>query len=112
MSPAAIAKAKERQQASRELTSPGSIVWNSTTYRGGGLYLAPSREEQNDAGNWKPAQRMKIHVRKSLMATPPAKREKFTCSGHTWKVDDVAGQSATEIAWIIKAIRWPDAPSS
>lgn len=110
--PSALEAAKERHQAARELRAPGAVVFNATTYAGGGLFLAPFRAELNAEGNWRPAQRMKIHVRKSLLATPPSRKQKFTCGGYEWKVDEVAGQSATEIAWIIKGLRWPDSPSS
>lgn len=109
--PTAHELAKERRQRTLELRQPGSIVIDATTYAGGGLYLGPYRAELNESGNWKPAQRMKIHVRKSVLATPPAKKQSFTCAGHTFRVDEVAGQSPHEIAWIIKGIRWPDSPS-
>lgn len=104
-------KARELQQATRERRQPGSIVINGTTYHGGGLYLGPVKEELNEAGNWKPAQRMTIFIRKSRLATPPAKRTAYTCQGLRFGVDEVAGQSPTCIAWIIKGIRWPATPA-
>ena len=110
--PTALQNARERQQAKLELEQPGSLVFNGTTYSGGGLYLSPFRQEQNDSGNWAPAQRCTLHVRKTRLATPPAKRQTFTCSGQTWKVDEVGGQSPIDLAWIIKGVRWPDSPSA
>jgi hypothetical protein len=108
----ALEQARERHQAKRERDTPGSLVFNGTTYAGGGLYLSQFKAEQNESGNWLPAQRFKLHVRKARMATPPSKKQKFTSNGHTWKIEEVAGQSPTEIAWIIKGIRWPDSPSA
>lgn len=105
-----IEKARETQQATRERRSPGSIVINGTTYQGGGLYLGPVKEELSESGNWKPAQRMTIFIRKTRLATPPAKRTSFTCQGLRFGVDEVAGQSPTSLVWIIKGIRWPDSP--
>ena len=107
----AISQAKELRQATLESRKPGTITIGSTSYAGGGLVLGPYKEEPNEHGNWRPAQRLKIHIRKTLLATPPVKRETFTCEGHTWKVDEVAGQSPSEIAWIIRGIRWPESPS-
>lgn len=105
-------KARERQQVTRERLKPGSIVINGTTYKGGGLYLSAYKDEPTESGNWKPAQRMTIFIRKSRLPTPPAKRTAYTCEGHRFCVDEVAGQSPTEIAWIIKGIRWPATPSA
>ena len=110
--PSALQNARERQQAKLEREQPGSLVFNGTTYTGGGRDLSPFRQEQNESGNWAPAQRITLHVRKTLMVTPPAKRQTFTSSGHTWKVAEVGGQSPTELAWIIKGIRWPDSPAA
>jgi hypothetical protein len=109
--PTAHEKAKETRQRALEQRQPGTLIIDGTSYVGGGLFLGPFRSELNGEGNWRPAQRMKIHVRKSLLPTPPEKKTKSTCAGHTWKVDEVAGQSPTEIAWIIKGIRWTDSPS-
>lgn len=109
----ALDQARERQQAKRERDAPGSIVFKGKTYKGGGLFLGALKDEPHpDTGNWKPAQRMTIFVRKSLLPTPPKKRESFTCQGITFGGDGVAGQSPTSIAWIIKGIRWPAAPSA
>lgn len=105
-----IEKARELQQITRERRLPGSIVLNGTTYRGGGLYLGPLKEEMNEHGNWRPAQRMTIFIRKKTLVTPPAKRTSFTCQGLRFGVDEVAGQSPTSLVWIIKGIRWPDSP--
>lgn len=108
----AMDKARERQQATRELRKPGSIVIGGTTYKGGGLYLSAYKDEPTESGTWKPAQRMTIFIRKSRLPTPPAKRTAYTCDGLRFSVDEVAGQSPTEIAWIIKGIRWPSEPSA
>lgn len=108
---AALAQARERHQLHLEHTAPGSIVLGGITYHGGGLYLGPLKEEYSPSGNWRPAQRMILHIRKARLATPPAKRTSFTCRDLTFGVDEVAGQSPDAIAWIIKGIRWPDSPS-
>lgn len=111
--PTALDQARERQQAKRERDAPGSITIGSTTYKGGGLYLSPLKEEPSPTtGNWRPAQRLTIFIRKARLPTPPSKRTSFTCQGLTFGVDEVQGQSPTSIAWIIKGIRWPSAPSA
>lgn len=107
----ALSAAKERQQARRERDLPGSMVMGGVTYSGGGLFVGPLEQVQaQDGSGWISMQRYTLIVRKAVMATPPTKRRTFTSCGHTWRVDEVAGQSPSAIAWIIKAIRFPDPP--
>lgn len=107
----AVEQARERQQLTREQRRGGSIVFNGTTYQGGALYLGPLEQvPKRDGSGWVSMQRFTIHIRKSLMPVPPAKKQTFTACGHTWRCDEVAGQSPVDIAWHIKAIRFPDPP--
>lgn len=108
----ALSAAKERQQARRERDLPGSLTISGVTYAGGGLFLGPLEQVQaQDGAGWISMQRFTLIVRKTAMPTPPAKKRTFTSSGHTWRVDEVAGQSPSSIVWIIKAIRFPDPPA-
>jgi len=111
MSPALLAAARARHSAVFAEQHAGSITIGSTTYQGGALHLGPLKQEFSESGNWKPAQRMSIHIPKSRLATAPAKRTTFTCRGLTFAVDEVAGQSPDAIEWIIRGIRWPASPA-
>lgn len=107
--PTALANAKERHQAKLEADHPGEMVWAGTTYAGGGLYLGPLEQvPKRDGSGWISMQRFSLTVRKSLMPTPPGKKQTFTSCGFTWRTDEVAGQSPSAIGWVIKAIRFPD----
>jgi hypothetical protein len=109
MTAAAIAAARKRKQTTSETCFPGAIVLNGTTYAGGNLFLSKIEHyPKPDGSGWAKRQTISITIRKSLLATAPQKREKFTCAGHSWTVDTVGGQTADALAWIIKGERFPN----
>jgi hypothetical protein len=111
MSQAAIQRALEIQQAKLEELRPGEMTMDDTTYSGGGLHIGALEQVQKaDGSGWVSIQRFTLHVRKSLMPSPPAKRKTFTSNDKTWRTDETGGQGPTEIAWVIRGVRFPDSP--
>jgi hypothetical protein len=53
-------------------------------------------------------QRLRAHVLKSKLPTAPNQKSLVTHNDVEFKVQDIGGQNATDVAWIIRCVRWID----
>lgn len=111
MSPAAIAAAKRRHQASGESLRAGSFRIGTQDYNAA-IVLQPIERVQNDAGLWETKQKIRITVRKDVLPVPPVRKTEVVINGARYLVlGELGGQNASDIAWVIHAQRKLPSPS-
>lgn len=107
MSLIALKAAKTRQQKAMESHYPGTITIGSTPYAGA-VQIGGVEQRQNASGHgFIPVQTLSVSILKSRLPTAPASRSMISCNGHDWRIDQVAGDDACEVAWQITAVRFP-----
>lgn len=106
MTLAALQTAKRAAQAALEAQYPGAIILAGRAYKAAVQIDAVSLRQRADGSGLQKVQQITVTVLKSRLATAPESREKFTCKGFEWRIDDVAGLDACEIAWTITGVRF------
>lgn len=53
-------------------------------------------------------QRLRAHVLKSKLPTAPGQKSLVTHNDVEFRVQEIGGQNATDVAWIIRCVRWMD----
>lgn len=84
---------------------PGAVTIGGVTYPCA-LKLEAVGFEPLPMGGAARAQRMRCDIRKTRMATPPAKDALVTCVGVDFKVSEIGGRNVSDAAWIIRCLRW------
>ena len=107
MSLVALKAAKTRHQKAMETMYPGKLTIGSTEYKAAVQIGAVEQRQSSTGSGFTPVQLLSASCLKSLLPTPPISRSMITCNGHDWRVDQVAGDDACEVAWHITAIRFP-----
>lgn len=101
---AILQKAKERHQAAIETHYPGDVMIDGVVYSGA---VMPGAEmnEQTDAG-WTRVQELRCAIRKSVLTHPPQIHTTLKHADKEWRVREVDGFAATDIAWQLLAFRF------
>lgn len=121
MTLAAILKARQRRQSGalsasgseggKEQVQPGTITIGGTNYACAVHLGKIEYRMDTDSSNWKRLQPLTATVRKSLLATAPAKKSVIVFGGVNYQVDEVGGQNSTDVVWILKAERKLPSPT-
>lgn len=117
----AVLKARQRRQSGvlsatgaeggKEQLQPGTISIGGTQYVCA-VHLGKIGYRMDEAsGNWKRLQPLVATVKKSLLATAPAKKSVIVFGGANYQIDEVGGQNSTDLVWILKAERMLPSPS-
>jgi hypothetical protein len=69
--------------------------------------LGPVEFIPTDGGSAR-GQRLVLDVAKSVLATPPRQKTLVTHDGVEFKVTEVSGGNAHDVAWHIECLRWID----
>lgn len=107
MSLIALKAAKTRHQKSLEAHYPGTITIGGTSYACAVQIGGVEQRQSSTGSGFTPVQILSASVLKSRLPTAPASRSMITSNGQTWRVDQVAGDDACEVAWQITAVRFP-----
>lgn len=51
-------------------------------------------------------QPLTARVLKSLLKSPPAQKSLVTHDGVEFKVQEIGGRNATDVAWVLRCVRW------
>ena len=51
---------------------------------------------------------MVARILKSAMDSPPAQKALVTHDGVQFKVSSIGGDNATDVAWVLRCVRWMD----
>lgn len=98
---------KTRHQKAMEAHYPGTITIGGTAYAGAVQIGGVEQRQSANGSGFTPVQILSASVFKSLLPTPPASRSMITVNAQDWRVDQVAGDDACEVAWQITAVRFP-----
>lgn len=117
----AVLKARQRLQAGavglsgreggKEQLQPGTIVINGTSYVCAVELGKIQYRLDEGTGNWKRLQPLTATVKKTLLATAPAKKSVIVFGGANYQVDEVGGQNSADLVWVLKAERKLPSPS-
>ena len=108
MFPSATAKRKAllRHEARLHHDKPGVVTISGKRYTG---------RVDRDPRDWLPSdggatrgQRMVARILKSAMDSPPAQKALVTHDGVQFKVSSIGGDNATDVAWVLRCVRWMD----
>lgn len=121
MTLAAVLKARQRRQSGalsasgseggKEQLQPGTINIGGTNYVCA-VHLGKIEYRMDEgSGNWKRLQPLIATVKKTLLATAPAKKSVIVFGGANYQVDGVGGQNSNDLVWILKAERKLPSPS-
>jgi hypothetical protein len=53
-------------------------------------------------------QRIRVDIFKSVLPSPPAQKTLVTHEGVDFKVSSIGGDNATDVAWVLRCVRWMD----
>jgi hypothetical protein len=73
----------------------------------GAVTLGPVEFIALDGGSAR-GQRLTAYIAKSSLPTAPGQKSLVTHNDVEFKVQEIGGQNATDVAWIIRCVRWMD----
>lgn len=86
---------------------PGKLTIGGREYAGR-VELGPKTFLPLADGGAARGQRLAARILKSALPTPPAEKTVVTHNGVEFKVSEIGGENSTEVAWLIRALRWLD----
>ncbi len=101
---AILTKAKERHQASIERHYPGDVMINDVIYSGAIMPGAETKVQTEDG--WSRVQELRCSIRKTVLTHPPQIHTTIKHADKVWRVREVDGFAATDIAWQLLAYRF------
>ncbi len=104
--PAAYRAARLLHQQSLTAQRPSSVLIGGTS-RDAAVELGPVEFITTDSGLAR-GQRITARVLKSVLATPPAQKSLVYHDGVEFKVSEVGGRNANDVAWVIRGSRFID----
>lgn len=69
--------------------------------------LGPMEWLPTDGGTAR-GQRLTARVLKTLLATPPAQKTLVIHEGVEFKMSEIGGRNAGDVAWVLRCVRWVD----
>ena len=107
MSLTALQAAKARHHSSLAAHYPRSVTIGTVTTLTGVQIGGVEQRQAADGRGFTPVQILTTSILKSLLPTAPASRSMLRCNDLDWRIDNVAGHDACEVAWVVTAIRFP-----
>lgn len=117
----AIQRARQRRQTGalgalgkeggKEQLQAGTIIIGGISYACAAHLGKIEYRMDSVTGLWRRIQPLMVTIQKALLATAPAKRAEITFVGNRYQVDDVGGQNAVDLVWLIKAERMLPSPT-
>lgn len=104
-----IVRAIVRGQDARDAHYVGRVKIGNVTYACEVFIGGDKIEQHADGSGFAHVQRITCKIRKELLKTAPPRGTALLIDGTKFTLEDVAGQSAHEPAWIIHAYRLPPA---
>lgn len=101
---AILRQAKERHQASIERHYPGDVLIDGVVYTGACMPGAETNVQTDDG--WRRVQELRCAIRKSLLPHPPQIHTPLKHADKEWRLREVDGFAATDIAWQLLAYRF------
>lgn len=102
----AFTAARTRHQEALQAQRPSGVTISGKFYAGA-AELGPLEWMPTDGGTAR-GQRLTAHVLKSRLATPPGQKTLVTHEGVEFKVSEIGGRNATDVAWVLRCVRWMD----
>lgn len=99
-----LQKAKERHQESIERHYPGAVMIDGVVHTGAVMPGAERNEQTQDG--WTRVQELRCSIRKSVLTHPPQIHTTIKHADKEWRVREVDGFAATDIAWQLLAFRF------
>lgn len=104
---AAVQKARQRTQTAREVVRPGKVMIAAKEYAAAVEILAAQPEQRSDGEGTVVAQRAVVRIRKTLLATAPARGVVIIIGDLSFTVDSTGGQNPSDISWVLHLVRLP-----
>jgi hypothetical protein len=98
--PALIA-ARKRHTCAMHRACPGRVEIEGVPYAAA-VAVQPGAL-QNEDGGQRSAEILRVAISKSVLATPPARRDVLVYAGQNWVIEEVAGAEAWSQEWGITA---------
>lgn len=105
-SPAAKRKALLMHEAALHNDEPGTITISGARYAAA-VDLGQVEFLPVDGGS-KRGQRLTAHVLKSRLDAAPGQKTLVTHGGVEFKLQECGGRNATDVAWVLRCVRWVD----
>lgn len=102
--PSAFKAAHALHEAALRAQRPSEVMIGSKRYAAA-AELGPVEFLPTDGGSAR-GQRLTARVMKSALATPPAQKTLLIHDGVEFKVSEIGGRNASNVAWVIRAVRW------
>jgi hypothetical protein len=105
-SPSVRRDSRLRHQSALQSDRPSGLKIGGVLYECA-VELGPQEFIPVDGGSAR-GQRLRAHVLKSKLPTAPGQKSLVTHNDVEFKVQEIGGQNATDVAWIIRCVRWMD----
>lgn len=102
----AYRRARQLHQAALEAQRPSGITINGVFYACA-VELGAVEWIPTNGGSAR-GQKLRADILKTTLATPPSQKTVVTHEQVDFKVQDIGGQNAGDVSWVIHAVRWMD----
>lgn len=104
--PSAIKSARTLHQQALQSQRPSGVTI-SGKFHAGAVELGALEWIPTDGGTAR-GQRMTAHIFKTRLVTPPGQKTLIYHDGVEFKIQEIGGRNANDVAWVLRCVRWMD----